>query len=132
MSSLLCIKASPRRSAFPQDRPPNLLIKKLTDVTRAVWLAFGLAVLSSASASAQQDVQWQLINKTFFDLISEGYELKSLVSNEAASRMLDRPIYIIYFLQKQTSLVRCLEYLPENAQAWATEPGRCQVLVAPK
>ena len=99
---------------------------------RAASLAFGLAVLSSASGSAQQDVQWQHINKSLFDLISDGYELKALVSNEAASRMLDRPIYIVYYLQKPTSLVRCFEFLPENARAWATEPGQCQMLIAPK
>jgi hypothetical protein len=94
--------------------------------------AFGVAVLSSASASAQQDVQWQHMNKSLFDLVSEGYELKALVSNEAASRMLDRPIYIIYYLQKIASLVRCFEYLPENAQPWATEHGQCQMLIPPK
>jgi hypothetical protein len=99
---------------------------------RAASLVCGLTVLSSASVSAQQDVQWQYINKTLFELISEGYELKALLSNEAASRMLDRPIHIIYYLQKPTSLVRCFEYLPENAHAWATEPGRCQMLIAPK
>jgi hypothetical protein len=61
-------------------------------------ISLGLGVLSGAPATAQQDVQWQLMNSTLFSLVSEGYELKALVSNEAASRMLDRPIYIIYYL----------------------------------
>ena len=80
---------------------------------RAFAAIFGLLLGAPAVAGAQQPVseghphKWQVIDKSLYDVIADGYNLAAVVYDTAETGTPTETPDVHYFLQKKTSVVRC-------------------------
>jgi len=74
---------------------------------------FGLLLGAAAGAQAQQPAseghpsKWQVIDKSLYDVIADGYDLAAVVYDTAAAGPQTDTPDVHYFLQKSSDLVRC-------------------------
>ena len=83
----------------------------------AVAAIFGLLLGAAAGADAQQPAsqpaseghphKWQVIDKSLYDVVADGYDLSAVVYDTAATGAQSEAPDVHYFLQKGAELVRC-------------------------
>lgn len=90
--------------------------------------------LCSFEARAQGVHQWVGSTYSMYDYINQGYELRAYSDNtpSTASAPAFGHFQVVYFLQKEKELVRCIEYQP-NARSATPQPSPfCSTLTKPK
>jgi hypothetical protein len=84
------------------------------------WITVPVLVsiaVTPAQADEVKTTQWDLTPKSMFELIAEGYEIKTTTNNIPAAVMSSIMISTTHILQKGTNTARCTESYRNNLPA---------------
>jgi hypothetical protein len=93
---------------------------------RTTTIACLLITIVASDAVAQEANRWIRTDKTLYDYISSGYELKARTDNSYVSMNVNATFVVQMFLQKGSSLVNCVSYGQPLREAYHLATGNSQ------